>query len=160
MVVLFPAWSLFFFFGVPFFFSPLIFAWRRVVSQPSISRTWYTRYYTAVRLRRIMHLACIFTYTHIFFWRRMVSQPSTSVKGLVHPVLYCCATYYLYTWHVFIHILRSRVLLPLLLLLCAGVVAAAAAAVRHRVPDGKNWLVHWIWFHPLFFFFSFKHDLF
>ena len=45
------------FFGVPFF-SPL-FVWRNVVSQPSTSRTRYTRYYTAVR--RIIYLACIFT---------------------------------------------------------------------------------------------------
>ena len=50
---------LFFFFFWCSVFWPL-FVWRRVVSQPSTSRTWCTPYYTAA-VRRIVYLACIYT---------------------------------------------------------------------------------------------------
>ena len=48
----------FFCFGAPFFLP--LFVWRRVVSQPSTARTWHNRHYTAER--RIIYLACIYTY--------------------------------------------------------------------------------------------------
>ena len=37
-----------------------VFVWNNVASQPSTSRTWYTRYYTVVR--RFVYLACIYRY--------------------------------------------------------------------------------------------------
>ena len=82
LVVRSPACS-FFFFGVPWF--SLFFVWHRVLcSQPSsISRTWYTRYYAAVR--RIIYLACIYPLTVLLsHLRPRVALTTSSLVTGVH----------------------------------------------------------------------------
>ena len=61
MVVRFQACSDFFF-RCAVLSSPIFLVWRRVVSQPSTSRTWCTRYCTAVR-RAVVYTWHVFIHT-------------------------------------------------------------------------------------------------
>ena len=73
----------------------LIFVWRRVVSQPSTSRTRCPRYFSAA-VRRIIYLACIYTECgcrccrSLCCYNLVVAPAAAAVRHRVRDSKICC----------------------------------------------------------------------